>query len=217
MTTRDLKSTIAVGGAIAASLPNSMKRAARELERLKTLQAADEAQAKKLRRELSALGKGTDEYRVKTSNLSDVTERLNLREDKITEAGVAARGAQTGVGGLTGRLQGLGRVAGPVGLTLGAVAGIAASLGAVLLNTSGKARTLLDTVALTGTEAGSLPARRDLPATLHRVRRVCAGWGPVCNRRALQSSPDTFRAATQSRVRAGPLPGRYQHRGGNAA
>ena len=152
MTSRDIKSTIAIGGTIAASLPSSMKRAAQELQRLRTLQAEDEAQARKLRRELGLLSKGTDEYATKTAELSSVTGRLNLREDDLTKAGIAARDAKGGVGGLASGFGALRSAAVPAGLALGFVTAVAASLVGILGKASGEAHDLLQVTTLTGAE-----------------------------------------------------------------
>ena len=155
MVSRNISTVITVGGSVAASLPSSMKRAVAELDRLKLAQQQDVAESNRLRTALRGLSRNSDEYRLRTQQLKDVQERINLRVDRIGEAGVAARTASRGVGGLTNRLSALRAGLGPAGLALGAVTGIMIGLGAAFSRAGAEANDILITSSRFGVSAES--------------------------------------------------------------
>ena len=156
MVSRNIKSTITIGGAVAASLPSSTKKAVKELDRLKVVQAADTAESKRLQSALRGLGKGTDDYKVRLQQLKDVQSRINYRTDEIGKAGVAARKTSGGVEGLTNRFSALRSGLGPVGIGLGVVTGIALGLGAAFSKAGAEANSILITSARFGVSAEAL-------------------------------------------------------------
>ena len=69
MVSRNLKATVTIGGAIASSLPSSVKKAVAELDRLKVVHQADVAEATRLKTTLRGLTKGTDDYKARVQQL----------------------------------------------------------------------------------------------------------------------------------------------------
>ena len=150
MTTRSIKTIISIGGSIAGSLPSSVKKATTELNRLKAVQAADVAEANRLKTAIRGLARGSDEYKTRVQQLREAQSRIGLRTDQIGKVGAASRQASGGVGGLTRRLGALKAGAGPVGLALGAVAGIVLALGAAFTKAGAEANSILLTSAQFG-------------------------------------------------------------------
>ena len=153
---REIKSVITVGGAVASSLPSSMKRATKELERLTFAQRQDEREARRLQRSMRGLGRGTDEYKRKAAQLVGVQQRLDFREGDITKAGLAARGAGSKVGGLASGFTNLARGAGPAGIAIGGIIGILGGLTAVLTSAGREAQDFLNLSTITGATTDAL-------------------------------------------------------------
>ena len=121
MVTRNWKAIVSIGGTVAASLPNSAKRATQELDRLSGAQRIDQREARKLGGEIKTLGKGTQDYKTALAQQASVKTRLAERSVRIRELGERA---QTSTG-LLGRLSGgLARV-GPIGAAAAAGVGLA--------------------------------------------------------------------------------------------
>ena len=150
MTTRNLQTTITIGGAIAGSLPSSTKRAVGELNKLKIAQQQDVAESARLKTAIRGLARGSDDYKTRVQQLKDVQQRINYRTDDIGRVGAATRTAGSGVGGLSRRFSALKAGLGPVGLALGAIAGIALGLGAAFSRAGSEANSILLTSAKFG-------------------------------------------------------------------
>ena len=149
-TSKNLRTTITIGGSIASSLPSSTKRAVKELDRLRLAQSQDVQEANNLKTAVRGLARGSDDYRTRVAQLHAVQERINFRTDKIGAAGIAARTAGGGVGSLVGRLGALKAGLGPVGLALGGLTGIALGLGAAFTKAGAEANSILLTSARFG-------------------------------------------------------------------
>ena len=120
----NLALTLSVGGAVASSLPSSLKRTTREIDALREKAAEDRAELKRLSAELRTLEKGTDEY-------NQTAQQVQSLKDSLAETGAAQRDLvvrqrelQDGAASL-GRA--MGRMGGVVaGVTGGVIAGVLA-------------------------------------------------------------------------------------------
>lgn len=156
----NLALTLSVAGAVASSLPSSLKTTTRELDALRERAAEDRAELRRLSAELRTLEQGTDEY-------NETAQRVQALKDSLAETGVEQRNLvvrqrelQAGTN-QTGRA--LGRMGGVVaGVTGGVIAGIAA-----ITAYSGRLRSLSGLAASTGRDVRSLDREaRDLGITL---------------------------------------------------
>lgn len=154
MTTRALKTTVLVGGEIAASLPTATRKAIAELERLRGAQRANQVQANRLRREIKSLEQsnrgGTEAAAALREQLATLQSEMGMLSGQIDETALAARGGQGSVQSFAGSLTSIVRGAGPVGIAIGAITGGVLALVNVLNSAGREAQDLIQVSTNTG-------------------------------------------------------------------
>lgn len=101
------KLTLSIGGAIAASLPSSIRAATSRLGELRAAQKADSVEAASLSRSLRTLSKDSTEYAQATDRVASLKTRIREREGEIVRLSLKTREAtqaQTGLAGATQRV-----------------------------------------------------------------------------------------------------------------